>query len=401
MKSNLFSWLFCWRRSLGLLEFALAFIILFVLDFVLYDLFFILQALFGAPSLFMQALAYIFPALLAFMTFCVFRQRWRTLTTRHRLITGLILTYVIGTYLKTVGVTFRSIVPLTPDTYNMTPFLDVSFFLGILLVLIYVGLILFALQKPIRSVEGVKPSYASGLVTLGLISCIALCLNFKNPSSQLYEPHHRILKAAQGYDTFAAKILGDRYAVGLGVDKDLQEALKWYQAAYDRHVKDLTYDIAAVYEESGAELQASEWFSKAADKGYDQALQKVGRLEVRAKAAPAHNATECNKPTFNVNACRELAVAGHSEGQFQYAEYLAQTLEPSRIGAYNAVFWYTEAAKKGHSNAAAILCDTYTRGILSRIDINEAANWCNKAAEDKIQYVLLGKIVAFLAKEAK
>ena len=76
--------------------------------------------------------------------------------------------------------------------------------------------------------------------------------------------------------------LGDMYAKGNGVEKNSQEAIKWYRMAAEKGYELGMYDLGRMYEEGNGVAkngqEAVKWYRMAAEKGFDIAMCRLGKM---------------------------------------------------------------------------------------------------------------------------
>jgi TPR repeat protein len=86
-----------------------------------------------------------------------------------------------------------------------------------------------------------------------------------------------LLKGAAAGDAYAQLNLGAAYDNGIGVKRDLDKALYWYQQAAEQGVAEAQYNLAhlLVAEELSATV-AAEWMLKAAEQGLSDAEYLMG-----------------------------------------------------------------------------------------------------------------------------
>ena len=89
-----------------------------------------------------------------------------------------------------------------------------------------------------------------------------------------------LLAADQGHAE-AQNNLGEMYHDGEGVDRDLAEAVKWYQKAAENGFVEAQFDLACMYEEGNGteenQKEAIKWFTLAADQGHILAQHRIKR----------------------------------------------------------------------------------------------------------------------------
>ena len=78
-------------------------------------------------------------------------------------------------------------------------------------------------------------------------------------------------KAEKG-DPTAQNKLGDMYAEGQGVEKDVVEAVRWYRKAAEQGFSKAQNNLGIMYSNGDGvaknEVEAAKWCRKAADQGY-------------------------------------------------------------------------------------------------------------------------------------
>ena len=83
-------------------------------------------------------------------------------------------------------------------------------------------------------------------------------------------------KIAERGDAKAEFLLGEYCHVGVGVEKDFAEAVKWYRKAAEQWYAPAQYELGKCYEKGeGVEqdyIEAFKWFHEAAEQGYIPAL---------------------------------------------------------------------------------------------------------------------------------
>jgi hypothetical protein len=155
-------------------------------------------------------------------------------------------------------------------------------------------------------------------------------------------------KADQG-DAQAQFALGAIYKSGSGVGCDLNEALRWFQAAAKQGHIGAKHQIGLIYarhdlytpkfivKDPNARSEAVRWFREAAEHGYPAAQHDLGVM---------------------------------------YA--LGSGVEKDER---EALRWYLEAAQQGDADAQYSAAMMYAKGRGVEQDINEAVRWCSEAAD--------------------
>ena len=81
-----------------------------------------------------------------------------------------------------------------------------------------------------------------------------------------------LLAKANAGDAAAQVLVGESYAAGKGVERDLQQAAEWYKKAAEKGDLVAELHLAALYRDGGKNFprdmaQAAEWYRKAAEQG--------------------------------------------------------------------------------------------------------------------------------------
>lgn len=103
----------------------------------------------------------------------------------------------------------------------------------------------------------------------------------KERYEECFKGHYELAK--KGYPLAECQI-GYFYLEGLGVEKDISQALYWTERAANHGDWDAQYNLAWFYEEGiGVEAdleKAKEWYRKAALQKHDLALEKCKELHI-------------------------------------------------------------------------------------------------------------------------
>lgn len=101
------------------------------------------------------------------------------------------------------------------------------------------------------------------------------------------------LPLAEKGDYRAMYALGSMYAVGHGVEQNLEEAFKWFSRAARYGMPDAEYKLGGMYAEGyGVEQdyrRALYWWGKAAKKGHTLAQSKIGLMYLAGKGVTQSN----------------------------------------------------------------------------------------------------------------
>jgi TPR repeat protein len=182
-------------------------------------------------------------------------------------------------------------------------------------------------------------------------------------------------EAANLGDPSAQTSLGYLYAMGTGVPKDQEQALRWFQRAAAEHYAPAAYDLGLMLLEPGIhhdEKAGADWLSRAAQRGLAPAQTNLAILYVKGIGV-ARNESEA----------RRLAKKA-ADQHFAPAEFLLGAMYESGTGgkkdAGEAAHWYRKAAEQGHAQAENNLAGLYLDGVGVSRNIEEAIKWYKLAA---------------------
>jgi len=138
---------------------------------------------------------------------------------------------------------------------------------------------------------------------------------------------------AEGGDAEAQDVLGDYYAQGSGVEKNLSEAAKWYRKAAEQGNVDAEIRLGICYDNGQGVLQdydeAVKWYRAAAEQGNQWGQYDLGLCYQYGKSVSKDN-------TEALKWYRMAAEAGNGKAQKQIQELEQQILKeqmPSLIRA--------------------------------------------------------------------
>jgi TPR repeat protein len=122
----------------------------------------------------------------------------------------------------------------------------------------------------------------SGIVSIALVAS-ALLASGQATSPQQAGIDPAVLAKANGGDTAAQVAVGEIYAEGKGVARDLKLAAEWYQRAADKGDVGGELHLAALHRDGGKGFprdmtQAAAWYRKAAEEGDVTAQGTLGTL---------------------------------------------------------------------------------------------------------------------------
>ncbi|MCZ6482852.1 MAG: peptidoglycan-binding protein, partial [Alphaproteobacteria bacterium] len=221
-----------------------------------------------------------------------------------------------------------------------------------------------------------------------------------------YATAHRVWRSlADGGDASAQYNLGLLYHHGLGVERKLSEAAKWYGRAAENGDADAQKAIGDLYLKGfwgkKNSAKAATWYRKAAEQGHAGAKEALLRLGAKRQggprqAAPSDAPTEYQKGQAAykrrdyaeaARRYRKAAEQGHVSAQFRLGIMYAKGRGVRRDYA-EALKWYRKAAERGHSNAQLSVGARYERGQGVTRDYAKAVMWYRRAAKQGYPWAL-------------
>ena len=124
--------------------------------------------------------------------------------------------------------------------------------------------------------------------------------------------------AEEGCD-WGMRNLGMCYCDGEGVQEDQEQAIAWYQKAYELHgdaAGDVANQIGVIYYKQGNHNEEFEWFKKGAAEGFDWCMSNLGNCYRYGRGV-----------SINYDKAREWyqkAIDCHGEAEKTAREYLSQ-----------------------------------------------------------------------------
>ena len=197
--------------------------------------------------------------------------------------------------------------------------------------------------------------------------------------------------------------LAHLYENGTGVEKDENEAAKWYRRAIEAGNYYVGRNLEELAEKNPSALQALKELAETekiggwavatiedlADSGNSAATEAVKELAEKGNANAQYWMGKycvrgvCNEQDVinSVEWYRKAAEQGHVEAQLALGEYY-ENGEGVEKDEREAVKWYRKAAEQGSSWGQICLGKCYANGVGVEQDDREAVNWCLKADED-------------------
>ena len=197
-----------------------------------------------------------------------------------------------------------------------------------------------------------------------------------NDMSAFFWPIERLRRAAEQGDAVGQYNLGNRYFIGLGVEQDKAEAVKWYRKAAEQGHATAQINLGGCYYDGeGVEQdkeEAVKWYRKAAEQGDVIAQIKLGYCYQNGEGV------EQDKEEA-VKWCRKAAEQGNLYGQEALGNCYRDGSGVKQDMA-EAVKWYRKSAEQNDVAAQYNLGVCYDNGEGVEQDKEEAVKWYRKAA---------------------
>jgi len=152
---------------------------------------------------------------------------------------------------------------------------------------------------------------------------------------------------AKAGDSKAQIYMGTIYDSGLGVQRDINQALYWFEQSAEQGDIKLQYDLGTRYlNGKGVERdygKAFYWWKKAADAGSYQAQYNLALMNTRGDGVPLDYGEACR--LFELSAKQ-----GYPSAQYNLA-VLTESGKGTAVNINEAIAWYRKAAEQGHERA--------------------------------------------------
>ncbi|AER65970.1 Sel1 domain protein repeat-containing protein [Thermovirga lienii DSM 17291] len=191
----------------------------------------------------------------------------------------------------------------------------------------------------------------------------------------------RITYAAEPTNPKSQYILGLRYQLGDGVEKNMQKAYALYKKAAEQGYAPAQFAMGICYENGGHGItqdgqNAAYWYRRAALQGHTKAQLHLGNLYWFKDRGVPRNEQKAMDWWF------VASVNGESKAQLYLAHRYFQLSEQQNDETYlkKAFYWYHEAASQGEASAQYALGVMFQMGRPVDKDLKTAVHWYKKAA---------------------
>jgi hypothetical protein len=181
---------------------------------------------------------------------------------------------------------------------------------------------------------------------------------------------------AENGDANAQANLGILYLRGLGVSKDIQQAMQLFQTAAAKGNGQAEFQLGLMFAKGvGVQQDYSEamrWYEMAADQGDAVAGYGIGRLFEEGFGVPQND---------HIAAVwyRRAAEKGIAPAQFNLSQMITKGKGGEKKNDAEAFAWCRKAADQGYGKAAATLANMYARGEGVEVDAEQALFWSDIA----------------------
>ena len=218
---------------------------------------------------------------------------------------------------------------------------------------------------------------------------LGVIFNGVGPEKNLPEAFKWFERAAQAGDARSQQNVAIAYAWGRGVPKDLVLASKWFNQTRESYLRDANdphnkgviaaFELGEIYSRGLGvpknEEMAFSWYSKAANKGYPWAEERLGEAYQKGLGVPIDTVQA-------LNWYQKAADAKNATAQYKIASLIKEN-DPQRaesIITQETAKVISEEEARGAGSECRI-GDLYRSGIRLPKDTAEAAKWYQKAVE--------------------
>ena len=166
--------------------------------------------------------------------------------------------------------------------------------------------------------------------------------------------------------------LAVRYETGIGVTKDLYEALKWYKNAANNGNSDAAYKMGEFYFDRQPHLSVK-YLTFALDAGNKNASSVLGELYIT------------NSSVKDVSKAIEILQKAASKNDLESCFWLGEVYRKQEVVRNNemAFKYYKFAADKGHIKSIYAIAECYQHGIGTKKSVNSAKYYYELANKEK------------------
>ncbi len=188
---------------------------------------------------------------------------------------------------------------------------------------------------------------AAALMTSGLLA--------QERAEFLERAHKAVMERAQTGDANALFALGEFYYLGMGVPKDLEKAMEYFErAAQKGHVK-AAFNLGHISFERGEYDKARKWFERAAEAKDPKSMLYLGEIHYQGLGVPQ----DYGKALYWYTKASE---AGYPQAQYSLGMMFFEGKGVKR-DYQQAAKLFEKAAEQEHAEAAYMLGKMYLEGL--------------------------------------
>jgi TPR repeat protein len=158
------------------------------------------------------------------------------------------------------------------------------------------------------------------------------------------------------------------YENGVGVLKDIEQAIDWYTKAAEEGVAQAQYLLGELYDNHSYineknQRESAKWTEKAAEKGHVQAQHKLSYVYNYGRGVHKDHKQA-------IKWCRKAAEQGYVSAQVELGHQYSYGVNLSK-DLFKATEWYSKGAKQGSTEAKCALDELYEAGwAVHLFDVN-------------------------------
>ena len=177
--------------------------------------------------------------------------------------------------------------------------------------------------------------------------------------------------------------LGMMYTLGVGVDRDLNEAKVWYESAADQGQAVAQYRLGWMHQVGNGVAQdykrAAEWYQQAAEQGHMLSQYQLGLLYEYGSGVAKDSKQAAN--WYQQAADQDHVLSQYRLGRMCETNTGSKDSKRAAEWYRKAGEWYRKAADQGHVLSQDRLGRMYENGEGVAENTDEALRWYHKAAE--------------------
>ena len=220
-----------------------------------------------------------------------------------------------------------------------------------------------------------------------ILALLVCCLTLQTWAQTTELDHKAFLRTKASAEKGSAEAqlqLGELYANGQGVTKDLQKAFKWHRKAAEQGLARAEYQLGLDYSDGeGVKRNVAEavkWFERAAEQGLVDAQYELGLCFVSGRGIRANEVE-------GIKWLRKAAAQGSVIAEYQIGICYLQGTGVAK-DVEDGIKWIESAAMKGNALSQNQLATCYERGEGVPKDEVQAYKWYSLAGAQDDEHAL-------------